>query len=134
VLELHGSNARVVCDDCGRRSAAPPVFERARAEEYPPRCENCDGVLKPDVVLFGENLPGETLDSAQQRARECDVFLAVGSSLTVRPAALLPKIAARRGTLAVVNLASTPADDSADHVLRADVTDVLPALKERLDA
>jgi NAD-dependent deacetylase len=133
VLELHGSHARAVCDDCGRRVGADGVFDRVRDGERPPLCAACAGVLKPDVVLFGEELPGETLERAQRRARACDVFLAVGSSLTVRPASLLPRIAAESGaTLVVVNLESTPVDDSAAHVLRADVTDVVPAIAEHL--
>ena len=132
VLELHGTNRRVVCDDCGERVDAPPVFERAAAGEVPPRC-SCGGVYKPDVVLFGESLPEETLAAAQRLARECDLLLAIGSSLSVRPASLLPKLAVDAGgRLAVINLEPTERDELADLLVRGDVTAVLPAVVDRL--
>lgn len=132
VVELHGTNRRVRCDDCGATEPAEPVFERARAGQRPPRCD-CGGVVRPDVVLFGESLDDGVLDEAQRLARESDVLLAVGSSLSVRPAALLPRIAIEAGaTLAVVNFDTTPQDEAADYLFRSDVTTVLPALSERL--
>jgi NAD-dependent deacetylase len=132
VVELHGTNRRVRCDDCGATRPAAPVFERARDADVPPRCD-CGGVYRPDVVLFGESLADEVLERAQRLARESDVFLAVGSSLSVRPAALLPQIAVDAGgTLAVVNFEQTPRDRAADYLLRADVTAVLPAIADRL--
>ncbi|PSQ15862.1 NAD-dependent protein deacetylase [Halobacteriales archaeon QS_8_69_26] len=132
VVELHGSAARVACQGCGRRVQADPVFERARDGELPPTCGECGGVYKPDVVLFGESMPDGAMAEARGLAEDADVFLAVGSSLTVEPAASLPRIAARDGTLAVVNLDSTPHDGRADHVFRADVTELLPDLVERV--
>ncbi|WP_436909736.1 SIR2 family NAD-dependent protein deacylase [Halosimplex marinum] len=133
VVELHGTSARVACDRCGATQAADPVWERVRDGERPPTCD-CGGVLRPDVVLFGEGLPDEAFDRAQTAARRCDVFLAVGSSLTVRPAALLPEIAAESGaTLAVINLEATDYSGRADYDLRTDVTETLPALVGALD-
>ena len=132
VVELHGTNRRVRCDDCGDRRPADPVFERAASGVVPPRC-GCGGIYRPDVVLFGESLDDESLDRAQRVARESDVLLAAGSSLSVRPAALLPRLAVDAGaTLAVVNFDSTPQDGAADYLFRADVTTVLPALGRRL--
>ncbi|WP_435063704.1 Sir2 family NAD-dependent protein deacetylase [Halobaculum sp. EA56] len=142
VLELHGNAARVACVDCGATRPAEPVHERVRAavegedgtdRELPPTCPDCGGVLKPDVVLFGESLPRRTFRRARDLAADSDVFLAIGSSLEVEPAASLPRRAAAGGTLAVVNLDSTAADKRADIRFRADVTDVLPALAARLD-
>jgi len=133
VVELHGTSARVVCDRCGATEPAAPVWERVRDGERPPTCD-CGGVLKPDVVLFGESLPDEAFDRAQRAARRCDVFLAVGTSLTVRPAALLPEIAAESGaTFAVINLDPTEYDGRADYNFRADATEALPALVTALD-
>lgn len=130
VVELHGNAKRVACEDCGARLAAPAVRERVDAGEVPPRCE-CGGVLKPDVVLFGESLPPAPLQEARTHASRADAFLAVGSSLTVEPAASLPRVAVRNGaTLVVVNLEETPVSGLSDHEFRADVTDVLPALAE----
>lgn len=132
VIRLHGRSDRVVCDDCGNRRPADPVFERARGGERPPTCD-CGGVLKPDVVLFGESLPEGPLERAQRLARRCDVFLAAGSSLSVRPASLLPRIASEAGaTLVVVNFEPTPVAEVADHAVRADVTEVLPSLVDRI--
>lgn len=131
LFELHGNAHRVVCMDCGRKIDAEPVRERVREGESPPRCD-CGGLLKPDVVLFGESLPGTIMAEAQRRARECDVFLAVGSSLTVEPAASLPKAGARDGVLAICNFDPTPHDDRADALVREDVTEVLPELAARL--
>lgn len=130
VIELHGNARRVVCRNCGRRSDADRARERARDGELPPRCEACDGPLKPDVVLFGEPLPRDALERARRLAAASDVFLAVGSSLTVDPAASLPGLTDRR--LVVVNLEETRYSDRADVDLRADVTEVLPALAERV--
>ncbi|WP_101297302.1 SIR2 family NAD-dependent protein deacylase [Halegenticoccus soli] len=131
VLELHGSNARVVCRGCGSREDAEPIRERVRDGELPPRCE-CGGVYKPDVVLFGEMLPEGVLAEARRLAADSDVFLAVGSSLTVEPAASLPRLAAADGTLVLVNLEETPCSDRADFEFRADATEVLPALSAEL--
>jgi NAD-dependent deacetylase len=133
VVHLHGTSDRVACQDCGERYPAETATERAEAGELPPRCEACEGVLKPDTVLFGERLPTGALQSARRHARDADVFLAVGSSLTVQPAASLPTVAKRNGaTLAVVNLEPTGVGDRADYDLRADVTDVLPAVVEAI--
>jgi len=132
VVELHGTNRRVRCADCGATEPAEPAFEQARGGHLPPRCD-CGGVYRPDVVLFGESLGDSALERAQRLARESDVFLAVGSSLSVRPAALLPRIAVDAGaTLAVVNFDETPQDGAADYLFREDVTTVLPALSDRL--
>lgn len=130
VVELHGNGSRVVCVNCDRRVDAATVVERVRAGEKPPRCEACSGLLKPDVTLFGESLPELALNEARSLTRDSDVFLSVGSSLEVQPAASLPVQAARDGTLAIVNLEPTPRDERADYVFRADATDVLPRLAD----
>lgn len=133
ILELHGNARRVRCVDCGARRDGDPIFERAADGERPPRCD-CGGVFKPDVVLFGEQLPGAVIQRARTLARESDVFLAIGSSLVVEPAASLPRLAASSGaTVAVVNLQSTPCDSIADVVCQADVTDVLPRLRDLVE-
>jgi NAD-dependent deacetylase len=131
VLELHGTTSRVVCRRCGDRQAAGPVHDRVRDGEVPPTCD-CGGPLKPDVVLFGEALPEATFAEARRLAERADACLALGSSLTVEPAASIPRVAARDGRLAVVNLDATPLDDVAAHVLPEDVTVLLPALVDRL--
>jgi NAD-dependent deacetylase len=130
VVELHGNGRRAVCRDCGQDADAAETIRRARAGELPPRCESCDGVLEPDVVLFGERLPADELARAERYAEDSDAFLVAGSSLTVEPAASLPMRAARSGaTLLVVDLEATSVDSRADFVFREDVTDALPALR-----
>lgn len=133
VVELHGNASRVVCEDCGCRTSAAPVRERVERGDLPPRCVDCGGLLKPDVVLFGEALPTPALQRARDLARAADVFLAIGSSLTVEPAASLPTIARRAdATLAVCNLESTPVSDVAEYDIRADVTESLPRLVDTI--
>lgn len=133
LLELHGNAHRVVCEDCGRRTDAAPVRERVEAGEVPPRCDDCGGVFKPNVVLFGERLDEDTLHRARTYTRRADVFLAIGSSLTVEPAASLPRTADRAGaTTAVINFDSTPFSPRASFDVRGDVTRVLPELRNRV--
>jgi NAD-dependent deacetylase len=130
-VEIHGNGQRVVCTGCKRRFDAAPVFEQVRDGEVPPRCERCDDVLKPDVVLFGEQLPEHALFRAQALSESADTFLAVGSSLTVEPAASLPRVAASNGaTLIIVNLDATEFSGRAEYDFRADVTEALPRLVE----
>ena len=90
-------------------------------------------MLKPDVVLFGEQLPEHALLRAHSRAEKADVFLVVGSSLTVEPAASFPRTAAGKGaTLVIVNLDSTTVSDRAEYDFRADVVDALPRLRREV--
>lgn len=132
VVELHGNGDRVVCRDCGRQHDAAPFYERVREGDVDgaPRCPDCGGLVKPDVVLFGEPLPTGPFEEAKRLAHEADCFLVVGSSLTVEPAASLPDRAATTGAdLVVVNLDETHVSDRAAVDLRADVTDVLPGIR-----
>ncbi|MFP9062125.1 SIR2 family NAD-dependent protein deacylase [Natrialbaceae archaeon A-chndr2] len=134
ILELHGNAHRVVCVGCGSRTRADPIFDRVDAEDVPPRCD-CGGLYKPDVVLFGQQLSEPLLQQARTLARESDVFLAIGSSLVVEPAASLPRVAARNGaTVAIVNLEATPLDRHASRVYRADVTAILPRLADLVES
>jgi len=128
VLELHGNAQQVVCQSCGSRERADPVFTRVADGERPPRC-GCGGVYKPDVVLFGESLPEETLERAREATQGCDLCLVIGTSLVVHPAASLPRLGARHGaTVGIITLEPTPLDGLAEVVIRGDVVDVLPAV------
>lgn len=100
VIELHGNIRRVKCFDCGR------IAQRWEpTDDPPPRCAECCGPLRPDVVWFGERLPADALDAAWAAAEACDVFLSIGTSGLVEPAASLPRAALRRGaTLLTINL------------------------------
>jgi NAD-dependent deacetylase len=97
-----------------------------------PRCA-CGGVLKPNVILFGEQLPIRVLNAAMAEARRCDLILVAGSSLTVTPAADVPFLAVESGAKGIiVNFQPTAFDSHADVVVHADVTEVLPRIVEAL--
>ncbi|MFB6118511.1 NAD-dependent deacetylase [Halosegnis sp.] len=135
VVELHGNGGRVACQDCGRRADAAPHYEAVRTGDIDgaPRCPDCEGLLKPDVVLFGERLPMAPLNEARSLARTADCLLVVGSSLTVEPAASLPEIAADTGgALVVINLEETHVSGRAAVDLRASATEALSTLRARL--
>jgi len=129
VVELHGNGDRAACRGCDASFDADTAVRRARDTGEAPRCENCGDVLEPDAVLFGERLPDIPLRESQRLARDCDVMLVVGSSLTVDPAGRLPRRAVEAGaTLAVVNREPTPVRDLADYAFRDDASEVVPGL------
>jgi NAD-dependent deacetylase len=135
VVELHGTGDRVVCTGtaCRYRGPADPAHERAADGERPPTCPDCGRPLKPASILFGESLPEYAHLTAHAAAEGSDLFLVVGSSLTVEPAASLPETAADRGaTLAVVNLDPTPLDGRAAYTFRDRAETVLPELRDRV--
>lgn len=131
VLELHGAATEAVCLHCDDRIAADEAYRRVKEGEQAPRClrPRCGGPLKPDVILFGEDLPPDVMKRAEAAVKQCDLFLAVGSSLEVRPANKLPRVAREAGAhLIVVNRDDGPLDDAADAVLHDEIGAVLPAL------
>jgi NAD-dependent deacetylase len=130
VLELHGSNETASCLDCGKVLDGKALLERYTADRQVPYCE-CGGLMKPDVVLFGEMLPSDVLQRAQIEIAECDLLIIAGSSLTVAPASQLPWLAIQGGaSLIICNLSPTWADPYAEVILREDVAKSLPALLE----
>jgi NAD-dependent deacetylase len=129
LLEVHGTNAEVECQSCGRRAPADPVVRRFDAERVPPRCE-CGGLLKTATISFGQALDPRVLASAQDAAEECDLVIALGSTLAVQPACLIPLLAAQRGTpYIVVNRGVTDHDGLPDVTLRleGDVAQIFPS-------
>ncbi|RME31920.1 MAG: hypothetical protein D6793_11735, partial [Thermoflexia bacterium] len=128
VLELHGHLRTVTCLNCYRRAPAEGLEEIVERGEVP-RCSYCGGVVKPDAILFGEQLPEEVFIAAMEHARRADLMLVVGSSLMVLPAAKLPAIThASGGKLLIFNLQPTYADAFAAAVFHADVVETLPKL------
>lgn len=120
VFELHGSMRWAVCLRCGERYPMEQVRIRLDAGEQTPDCTACHGVLKPDVILFGEPLPEPVLEEASYRAATCDLLIVIGSSLVVYPAASVPARAVRaRAKLVIVNLSPTPMDGQAAVLIRA---------------
>ncbi len=130
VLELHGHMRTASCMECGRSVQAGPLIEAYLETGEVPTCR-CGGVLKPDVILFGEMLPFGVFMEAEAETMACDVMLVAGSSLEVAPAANLPFVAHRNGArLILVNLQPTPADSFAEVVIHDDVAVVLPQIAE----
>ncbi len=128
VVEIHGHLRHLTCLDCFAIVESEPILRQFLKDRLAPRCP-CGGVYKPNVILFGEQLPVRALNDAKRAARACDVMLVVGSSLEVAPAGDLPILARECGArLIVVNLEPTHADDFADVVIHDDVVHVLPLL------
>ncbi len=131
VLEIHGHARSATCLRCGHRTSTELLWPAVVRGDPPPVCSCCGGLVKPDVVLFGEPLPYEVLSQAQQAALNSDVMLVIGTSLEVMPAADLPLLAKRRGArLILVNRDPTPYDAAMDIILRGDVVPVLSHLAD----
>ncbi len=129
VVEIHGNVREAKCMSCGWRGPMHETLERVRAGEGDPRCTHCGGILKSATISFGENLVPDDLHRSQLAAARADLFLALGTSLAVYPAAALPEIALRSGArLVVMNAQETPFDTVADAVVREQLGEVLPAL------
>jgi NAD-dependent deacetylase len=129
VLELHGSMRDTVCLNCDDRRPMAEALDRVRAGAVDPECLVCGGVLKSATISFGQPLDQDVLAAAKDAVLSCDVMLAVGSSLSVQPAAGLVGLAARAGaTVVICNASETPYDGLAAIVLREPLGTVLPAL------
>jgi NAD-dependent deacetylase len=135
VVEIHGTVHEAKCLDCDWRGPMNEALERVRAGEDDPACQFCGGILKSATISFGENLVVEDLERSQRASAAADLFLAIGSSLTVYPAAGLPEIALGAGArLVVMNAQDTPFDRYAGAVVREQLGDVLPDLVARAAA
>jgi NAD-dependent deacetylase len=129
VIEVHGTVHEVACLACGDRTTMRSALGRVDAGEPDPACLVCGGILKSATISFGQALDADVIDAAAWAAADCDVFLAVGTSLTVHPAAGLTDVAARHGArVVVVNAQPTPYDDLADLVVREPIGSALPRL------
>jgi NAD-dependent deacetylase len=135
VVEVHGTMRDVVCMACGERAPMERALDRVRAGEDDPPCRTCGGILKSATISFGQSLVAEDLDRAQQAAACCDLFLALGTSLTVYPVAYLPEEALAAGArLVIVNAEPTPYDGRAQATFSDPIGDVLPRLVKLVDA
>lgn len=131
VLEVHGSFATLTCIRCFRSYEAGPYLPAYLDEGKIPHCPDCNGILKPDLVLFGEQLPAKVWLKAQEACRTCDVMIVAGSSLEVLPVAGLPMRALENGAhLILVNHSETYLDVRADVVLHENVDLVIPMIIE----
>lgn len=129
VIEVHGHMRQATCVRCYEQVATDALLPRFLASNELPRCARCGGVLKPNVILFGEQLPVQEINAAQRAASTCDLMLILGSSLNVAPAADLPYVAHENGArVIVINQQPTPVDRLASLVIRDDVAIVLPGI------
>jgi NAD-dependent deacetylase len=125
VVELHGNTTYAVCLDCGERYELGWVRQKFKISQRAPEC-GCGGYIKTATVSFGQSMPAEAMERAEQLSKNCDLFLAVGSSLVVWPAAGFPLMAKRNGAaLIIINREPTEFDDLADLVIRNDIGDAL---------
>ncbi|SEH00679.1 NAD-dependent deacetylase [Nonomuraea solani] len=136
VIELHGTMHRAECLSCDLITPMDEVLARVAAGEDDPPCPRCGGIQKSNTISFGQSLKPEVLDAARRAAQSCRVFVAVGTSLTVHPAAGLCGEALDAGaSLVIVNAEPTPYDPFADRVINEPIGQALPTLvKELIDA
>jgi NAD-dependent deacetylase len=129
VLELHGNLHETCCMSCGIRTPTSAVMTRVESGEADPACTGCGGILKPGVVLFGQYLDDKVLDRARKIAAVSELFIAVGSTLQVEPAASLCLAAVEAGAkLVIVNRDPTPYDRYADEVITDPIGEAIPKL------
>jgi NAD-dependent deacetylase len=135
VLELHGTARKVGCLDCGTLYDAQAMLARFQQTQAVPSCERCGGLTKHATISFGQALPVDVLRQAMSWSREADLFLAIGSSLVVTPAADLPVLAKESGArLVIINREPTPLDSVADLVLRRAIGACLEGVDSLLPA
>lgn len=127
VIELHGTNLRVECVDCGSDLEPDPVYREFAETRRCPTCASCGGFLKPATVSFGQAMPAEPLQRAFELAEACDLMVSLGSTLEVEPAASVPKTAVQMGAdYVILNRGPTAHDHLADLRIEGDIVEVLP--------
>lgn len=131
IIELHGNATRVRCMSCRRLFSWKSTKEMIRQGNNPPECD-CSGYLKPDTISFGQSMPVEETQKAAQLSSQSDVFIVIGSTLLVQPAALMPKYAKENGAfLAILNLSETPYDSVCDVLIREKAGMVLEQIAQK---
>ena len=132
VFELHGNMKFVRCMGCGERFPSDDILKRLPEEEIPD-CHFCSGILKPDAVFFGESLPQKALNDAAHHSRNCDLFIVIGSTLIVYPAAYMPMYAIESGAkLVIINLSPTPMDSKATALINSKAGEAMERIVGRV--
>ena len=133
VFELHGNMQWAVCLSCSKRYPFEQIKVRLDAGEEVPYCEACHGILKPSAVFFGESLPAKVLEEASLRSYHCGLFIVIGSTLVVYPAAYMPVYAVESGAkLVIVNLSPTPMDKQAVVLIKAKAGEAMSRIIKRV--
>lgn len=126
IIELHGNGTYATCLSCGLRHELAAVRRDFEATGAAPVCRDCGGLVKAATISFGQAMPEAAMRRAHEAASDCDLFLAIGSSLVVYPAAAFPSLARQhKARLLIINGESTPLDEEAELVLRGDIGDIL---------
>jgi NAD-dependent deacetylase len=131
VLQLHGTAIFVSCLSCKKRYDRNEIQERIKKGQKAPRCDDCGGILKPATISFGQSMPEEETREAYHRSSLCDLFIVIGSSLVVQPAASMPLVAKRNGgRLVIINRDPTPYDDMADLLIHGQAGPTMGSILE----
>jgi len=133
VIEMHGTLRTLSCTQCFQKAQAEKYLKSFVEKGELPRCSECGGLMKPDAILFGEQLPQNAWYAAQRDSRQCDLMLVAGSSLEVLPVAGLPMQAIDRGAhLVILNNTATYLNVRADVTIQEDVAEIIPAIAEQV--
>jgi len=133
VVELHGTLKTFSCTQCFQQVESAPYLKPFMEQGTLPCCPRCGALLKPDVILFGEQLPQRAWSEAQRESRTCDLMLVAGSSLEVMPVAGLPMQALDRGAhLVIINNSPTYLNVRADVTIQENVSDIIPAIAKKV--
>lgn len=131
VLQLHGTAIFVSCLSCKKRYDRDEIQERIRTGQKAPLCDDCGGLLKPATISFGQSMPEKETQEAYRRSSLCDLFIVIGSSLVVQPAASMPLVAKRNGArLVIINRDPTLYDDMADLVIHGQAGSAMAGILE----
>jgi NAD-dependent deacetylase len=129
VIQLHGTAMVVSCLSCGMKYDRDEIQERLRKSLKVPRCDSCEGLLKPATISFGQSMPERETQEAYHRSSLSDLFIVIGSSLVVQPAASLPLVAKRNGAkLVIINRDPTSHDDMADLVIHGQAGPIMDSI------
>lgn len=133
IVELHGTDRQVTCLGCGKLFPGEEIYQSLVGDFSPPVCDPCGGILKPATISFGQQMPVEAMRRAQELSESAEIFIVVGSSLQVQPAASFPVIAKQGGaSLAIINRDPTPLDPLADYHYRGAIGEFFRALNQML--
>jgi NAD-dependent deacetylase len=134
VIEVHGNTRYAKCLDCGERAELPAIRSYFEAHGEPPDCAACGGLVKTATISFGQAMPELEMARAEEATLACDLFVVLGSSLVVYPAAGFPRLAKRKGAkLAILNREPTEQDDIADLIVHAGIGETMKAAVAALD-
>jgi NAD-dependent deacetylase len=133
VIQLHGTAIFVSCLSCKKRYDRDEIQERIKEGQKAPSCDDCGGLLKPATISFGQSMPEKETEEAYHRSSLCDLFIVVGSSLVVQPAASMPLVAKKnRAKLVIINRDPTPYDDMADVVIHGQAGPTMASILEHV--